>query len=272
MKSWRFLLIAVSVAFAWSCTLPADADDGILYYHGGPQLMKGGANIRMVQEFVRAKVGMKTAKVYCRFVFRNEGPATTARIGFPDGNEQDREHIDDPIVLKPGLRGFRSCVDNRPVTVRVERADLRKSEFAFFHVKNVRFGRNQTRVIEDWYETPLNVSNAWSNADSPNAPYPLWESRSFSYTMSSGASWKGNIGKATVQVDFESANLRSPNLAPFNIVEHKSIPWNDLPKSRIYWQGFSKPTVRRGGVVFYRRNFEPVVADDIFIVFGSKHR
>ena len=114
MKSLKLLVALLFVPAL------AHADDGILYFAGPPALMKSGAKIRMVSEFVLAKVRSTDAEVYCRFVLRNEGGATTARIGFPDGSDHDKEEDNDD---KPQLKRFRSVVDGKPVRLSIQKTD-----------------------------------------------------------------------------------------------------------------------------------------------------
>jgi hypothetical protein len=235
----------------------AHADDGILYIAGPPELMKSGAKIRMVSEFVLAKVRSTHAKVYCRFVLRNEGGATTARIGFPDGSDHDKEG-DDPDD-KPLLKKFRSVVDGKPVRLSIQKSGS-EDPFAFYHVKNVRFAAHQTLVIEDWYEQPLD------EGATDSATYI----KSFSYTMVSGASWKGLIHKAEVKVCFTNPILKKP--APVELDNCGEVygmkNLKRMPKNRVFYSGFSKAAVIPHGVVFRARNLKPVQQSNIQVAFG----
>ena len=257
--SHKALLAALSfLAFPAHC---AQADDGILFYHGEPELLRGGGTIRMTQEFVRAKIYKDKAKVYCRFWLHNDGKAKTVRVGFPDGSDHDREYTDEPEKLEPVLEKFRSTVNGRPVRVRLVRTDLRKHDFGFFHVKSVRFGLGETKVVEDWYELPLD-----SGATNSGNVYI----HSFMYPMFSGASWKGKIGQATVQIDFMKGSVSRPRLRKIGTEDspYSYRDWGELPKSTVYWRGFTKPRAQGRSVTFRRRHFEPGRADDVELYFG----
>src|SRR5262245_40040401 len=94
----KLVALAKTVFIIASIIFPiaATADDGILYYHGEPELLRNGGTIRMTQEFVRAKIYKDIAKVYCRFWLHNDGKAKTVRIGFPDGSDHDYEVLENP--------------------------------------------------------------------------------------------------------------------------------------------------------------------------------
>jgi hypothetical protein len=108
----------------------AGADDGWLYFNGAPKLMYGMSQIRMVREFVRVKIYEGHSRVYCRFVFRNDGPATVARIGFPDGDTRtdDDQGYAKGAKLKSSMGSFRSCVDGKATAITLERSKETENE------------------------------------------------------------------------------------------------------------------------------------------------
>lgn len=237
----------------------ARADDGVLYERGGPRLMKGNGTIRMVQEFVRAKVGTVAAKFYCRFVLKNEGPGTVARIAFPDGAMPDDDPDASPSAV---LKHFRSCVDGAPVRTETRRADAKES-FQLFHMKTVRFSRHQTRVVEDWYESPLD--------DGATSTFN-WYVRGLRYVMSSGGSWKGKIDKATVQIEFLTRRLVNPHPEPLDEIgdEYGFRHWDRVPRNYVYWGGFAQPYRQGRSLIFRRRNFKPDENSNIHLAFGAR--
>jgi hypothetical protein len=239
------------------------ADDGILYYQGIPQLMSGRTHIRMVQEFVLAKIGRKRARVYCRFVLRNEGKTSKARIGFPDGNDHDGEFTDVPT--KPSLHNFRSSVDSHPISTHI----MKGMDYPFFHVKTVWFRPRQTRVVEDWYDVPLDESATDMVAgDKGQASYYV---QGFRYIMASGGSWYGPIGRATVRITWLRPEMRRSmpvSLAKFGD-PGASKQWDRLPKNLVIYAGFSVPKVSARSISFYRSNFEPSRHSDIDLTFSA---
>ncbi|MBS1717898.1 MAG: hypothetical protein JSS72_09230 [Armatimonadetes bacterium] len=265
----KTLTVALLLALA-ACMV---ADDGVLYEFGAPRLMKGHPSIRMVQEFVRAKVlppnkhhrkefAWPSAKVYCRFVFRNDGPATTVKIGFPDICT-NREEED----TTPDLMNFHSEVDGQPVGIRYESGESIQG----FHVKHVHFGRHQTRVIEDWYEAPLS-----GGATNTHIKDDLMHIRQFHYVMFSGGSWKGPIGRATVVIDFLGFGSKTLSLRPaseFSRDESGAFGyehWDQINPSTLVWAGFAKPKLKGHRIEFRRTNFKPTEADDIDLFFRDE--
>ncbi len=63
---------------------PSSADDGGISFGGSPHLLKGHKSVSMRTEQIRIDVHEKIINVDCKFVFHNDGPACTVRMGFPD--------------------------------------------------------------------------------------------------------------------------------------------------------------------------------------------
>jgi len=262
MRPRRFpvlLLLAVGVA--------ARADDGILYSFGAPKLMHGESTVRMVREFVSAKVYTAHADVYCRFVIRNDGPPVNARIGFPDGSDHIYEDGETP---GPDMEDFRSRVDGNPVSTRVESPQAGSAQARFYHVKTVHFGPRQTRVIEDWYRGALSGGATDAVLAARKGGHEGLYAMEFEYVMESGGSWKGNISEATMRVDFMQKQVQHLHAVPqaqFGSPE-QPIMLKRLPRKNVVsWAGFSKPTVSGNRMVFRRRNFKPTEKDNVYLIF-----
>jgi hypothetical protein len=249
-KSMLLLVIAACAS--------ARADDGVLYFHGPPKLLKGGSHIRMVQEYVLAKIGETKADVYCRFVFHNMGGPSVVRVGFPDGVENHEEDGN----LKPAFKQFHSSVDGHAVATKMVKTPADES-YGFFYEKVIRFGKGQTRVVEDWYKTPL---------DDGATSSPYYYVRGFTYVMASGGSWDGKIGSATVKIQLLSKKLQHPHPVPIeqigNAIDYQG--WASIPKHFVFYSGFAKPTHAGNTLVFYRRRFKPTVVADIKLAFGAR--
>ena len=210
----------------------------------------------MRQEFVLAKIGFRRARVYCRFVFRNEGEGTKIRVGFPDGNDHDGEYPD--MKPKPSLRNFRSAIDGQAISTHV----MVGKDFPFFHVKTIAFRRHQTRVVEDWYDLPLNGSATGT---------PGYSIHGFSYTMRTGGSWYGLIGRAIVRISWHSPEMRHPKLVPIEKFGDpgESKAWDRLPRNLVIFTGFSIPRVSRNSVTFGATTLSPM-RDRIFIYRSAR--
>lgn len=267
MKRSTEALIVLSVLTTSTC---AFADDGILYTSGAPRLMHGESNIRMIRERVTANVYRKYSDVHCRFVFKNEGPATDARIGFPDGPEIGFEVGDKPYY---SLENFRSAVDGQSVIPKIEVTGVKPEggyvadyKAPVYHVKTVHFAKGQTRVVEDWYRS--RHSGGATNSKTKKGDDNLYVSQ-FTYVMASGGSWKGNISEAIVDVSFMEKPLRDIRTiaeSQFGDVT-ESINLGSLPKNRVIWSGFIQPRAKGNRVIFERHNFKPTAKDNITLTF-----
>ncbi|MFI5385265.1 MAG: DUF4424 family protein [Fimbriimonadales bacterium] len=176
----RVILTGLLLSAAYA--IPADdtAVDGI---GGNIKMMKGHPTIRMVSEDVRVKLPQATVRAV--FVFHNDGPATTVKIGFPEsGTGYDHG------TRRNSLFGyFRSYVDGKRIKVKREGNLHVEEEDNSYHIwwtKSVHFGRHQTRVIVDEYKGGI-------GGDTTNHAF-------FTYVMSTGGSWKGNIKRARITV------------------------------------------------------------------------
>jgi len=110
------------------------ADDGALTAGGSPGLVSGHPSVVMQRERVVLTAGLKTVHVDCTFVFHNEGPSCTVRMGFPDLAEGAEgtdyyERLDaakeNGRTLPPweGLIGFASWVDGKRVRTTLIRGN-----------------------------------------------------------------------------------------------------------------------------------------------------
>jgi len=246
----------------------AEADDGIPYRFGAPRLMHGESNIRMVLEFVSADVFRDHADVHCRFVLANDGPPVDARIGFPGGSDNS---YDDGSSPKPSLEHFRSAVDGKPVSTRVEFSSTGSGQAPLYHAKSVHFAMHQTRVVEDWYTGDLSGGGTNTLVSSrKNGQENLYVSQ-FEYVMGSGGSWKGNILQATVVVRFMEPRFRHLQGFPESQFGPplQSTRLNRLPREGVIWAGFATPGLDGNGMTFQRTNFKPTDRDNVHLWFDA---
>lgn len=168
------------------------ADDGGANSIGGAiELIKGKhPSIHMVSEFVKID-RLPEGRVYAKFTFYNDGPATDVLMGFPaSGYGEGRR---DPQFLN----GFRSWVDGKPIKTILRPATKQTGDdVKAWYVKTVHFAQGQTRVVEDRYTGGgKDVSDGW---------------HAFTYILSTGASWKGPIGYAKIVCDLSGLRKYSP--------------------------------------------------------------
>jgi len=218
-RLWLPAVLLLFITLAWS-------DDGAIIGIGGTIApMKSHPSIVLRSEVVRVKMNSEYADVDCTFVLHNTGKATSALIGFPErGGGTD---------VGPSARGFeyfRSFVDGKPVKVRVYKQEGGYGGYSRWYVKRVYFRAGQTRVIRNLYRMQL-------GGDSTGG-------RSFEYTLSTGASWKGKIGRADIVIQLTGPALRN------------ATEWHIYPK------GYQRV---KNQIVWQFRNFEP--REDIDIRF-----
>ncbi|MCE5200498.1 MAG: hypothetical protein ABFD54_14035 [Armatimonadota bacterium] len=181
------------VAFLFTCNALVVADDGGVHGVGGSaELIKPEhSSIRMIREQVNAQVlrSWRTPpRVRCEFVFKNEGKATTVKMGFPEMSAGELAPIPDKNVT--ALDGYLSWVDGKPVKTRiVPSRNNGDQNYQAWHIKDVSFAAGQTRTIVDSYSGGMGGDvdgNRW-----------------FNYILKTGASWKGPIGKAAIKVNIK---------------------------------------------------------------------
>jgi hypothetical protein len=163
----------------------ANGNDTAVRGVGGTiQAMDAHPTVRLVREKVHARLTWEGAKVRCEFVFRNEGPATTVKMGFPEESSGGVEPM-----KESSFKGFRSYVDGRLASTSFILSKPREEEFDYrgWHVKSVPFAANQERKVVNEYTAPLGEDSMGG--------------RFFTYILTTGSSWKGNVGEAEIIVD-----------------------------------------------------------------------
>lgn len=188
MKKSLLLLIIFSFAFMLF------ADDAHVECYGGGagtvnsdrqyyQLVQD-EDIAMTAEHVLITMYEDYYTVDARFWLKNEGEAKTIEIGFPENIwewHNGRHYLED----------FETFVDDEKVQVkRFENPDNDRIEL-FWYVKQVHFEKNQTRQTRVKYKCPYGVtaSGLYFGIDG-----------FFDYIYGTGKSWKGPIGKITVDI------------------------------------------------------------------------
>ncbi|MEO5618802.1 MAG: hypothetical protein ABIS67_13625 [Candidatus Eisenbacteria bacterium] len=180
----------------------AAADDGSVETVGGAvRLMKTRSGVRMVSEVVKARVGRDLVQVDCEFVMKNEGPADTVLVGFPDGSMGPyrgggEEHE---------IESFRSWVDGAEVKCqRAPDADGVNASVGSWWTKRVVFPSGAVRRIRNRYEVPPSWHPTGPGAEGPNSTAGY---RAFRYILWTGASWNGTIGTAEIVVTLNGIPL-----------------------------------------------------------------
>lgn len=239
----------------------AFANDANLSVGGSPQLLKGHATVRMLREKIAMTVGAEATKVACDFWFKNEGRDCTLQVGFPDeGNANE----DAEAGTKPtsNFTYFHSWVDGRKVPTKLVQGE----DEVGWHVKTVRFAAGATVHVRDEYA----ASNGSGIAAAGNTQGAcLWAE----YTVHTGSSWKGTIGKSEIDVTFSRrfAPGRLRVVAAAKLSKHedgRNLDHAPFPKrGTIVYRGVSKPGVHGRTLSFVRTNWRPTEEDDLNLWF-----
>ena len=183
------------LVFALLAVMPVCANESALAVRGGAlQLLGEHRDVRMVSAHISADVWTKGTHVRCEYALHNEGPAQTVTLGFPDTPDEPASERS-PYHLQQ----FQSWADGKPLTVRLRAT--RRTESAGperWFVRDLWFARGQTRTVVDTYVQP----NGWWGDDSRWFPYTIW----------TAGSWKGPVGRLTVDVQWREPQLWSLDL------------------------------------------------------------
>ncbi len=161
-------------ALAWS-------NDTAVWGVGGViEPMKSHPSVELRSHRVMVTLTPSYADVECTFVLHNTGQATSVLIGFPEsGGGVD-------VDPTRGFERFRSYVDGKRVKVRVINAEKERDSYWRWYVKRVSFRAGQTRVVRNTYRMSLGLFGTGE--------------RFFEYVLTTGASWKGAIGRSEIVV------------------------------------------------------------------------
>lgn len=163
-------------------------DSGISGVGGSLTLIKGEhTSVRMVRETVTMTLEPEDYLVTVDFVFRNEGPAATVIMGFPESGAGDVS----ANPTKSAMRSFTSWVDGAVVKTRWVPVKSRpdEGEYKSHWVKEVRFGAGQTRKIRVRYRSYYGGSA--SGGLSTFVRYDF-----------TGANWKGKVDESVLNITF----------------------------------------------------------------------
>lgn len=258
-------LCAVAVC-ALSLTQVARANDGGIAWGGSPKLLSNHPSIAMQSEVITMTVGKENVTVDCRFVFKNSGRATTVRMGFPDEGAGDMDRDEDADTSNSAWKktrpqsaftSFKSWVNGVPIKTELIRSDNPSQNW---HAKTVYFPATSTRTVRDLYTVPLGGQIA---------RYGYYQ-QAF-YTLHTGASWRGSIGRSEIVVRF----LRGyATLTPMRLQKDDPEQVEKLLRGKTsHYIVYRAPSVAQAKELtlrFVRTNWNPTKDDDIQLFFGYK--
>jgi len=172
---------------AFGLTSHCLADDTFLGASAQGAYPLSSKDIALVLERVSVVLSRRSAEVDCVFVFRNNGPAQEALIGFPEGPLPGPEQRGDTR-----LHSFRAWVEGRRVSVRIQPASapgraIPGLRVTRWHTFRVRFARGQVRTVRNCY---------WVHP----SEHSLGGVR-FNYILTTARTWKDEkIGQAQIRV------------------------------------------------------------------------
>jgi hypothetical protein len=217
-------------------------------------------SVSMQSEVVKLVVHWNRVETEADFVFLNSGKACNVKMGFPDfGLWAYAYPRKKPETM---FTSFRSYVDGKPVkTVLV----LGKGHGEQWQTKTVAFPANGKRIVREAYTTDL------GGAAVDKRPWAF-----VCYLLHTGASWKGNIGTATILVTFApDSEVAAPldvliadaaTSTPKSIADHLAKPGGVLV------MGPTKPTVDGRTLKFETQNWRPTERDDVYVGFAYPKR
>ncbi len=156
--------------------------------------------------------------VDAKFWFKNEGNEKTISIGFPENNLErfdKREEFED----------FTTYVDNKKVDVKKYENPENSLSKLFWHVKQVYFGKGQVRQTRVKYKCNYGIIASGLYFGIDGFLY---------YVYGTGKSWKGSIGKITVDVrnltttkyimNIRFLNKEYGSISSYGVYDYKPFP------------------------------------------------
>ncbi len=266
-----YSVILVFLLYLLACASLSFADDGGLAYGGSPRLLKGHPTVTMLRELIQITVSKESfLKADCLFVFTNNGPACSVRMGFPDegdaASDPDKDYDGDNVLKTPPkttFESFVSYVQGSKVATRLIRAN---ESGHYWHTKTVKFPAHASIEVRDVYTQYGGGGVAVCGGQVASA-------MQIGYILHTGASWHGNIGRCEVVVTFKSDSMpKTLKAVPIGKVSYDSdgryLKIGIPSKNVVVWKGPCPPSVNGRTLRFVRQNFRPREKDDIELTYG----
>jgi hypothetical protein len=259
------LTLLTSLCAASFSTSTALADDGGISFGGNPTLLTGHKSVSMKSEVIKMEIHKESIKVDCLFVFHNDGPDATVRMGFPDRGEGAQiPYEGEPLPtknLKATFTSYDSWVDGKKVPTKLIPTDDRS---IFWHTKTVNFKANKDCVIRDVYTLPPGQQVTTDNG----MYYQTY------YILHTAASWKGAIGDAKIEVTFAPDSVKPPlvlkDRKQLKDQDLDHVGWPKQPAGVVFYEAPCVPTVKGSTITFVKSNLRPTKKDDIHLFYGYR--
>lgn len=238
MKNTLFILLFILI-----CVFNTFADIAPNPIHAKGIITVGNNDIRMASERVVIDLYKDSSVVECHFYMKNEGKDQKINIGFPEMNFHyftktlAEDYTNTFNVYENGIEI--SKIDSYSPDLKLPADSLlfqQKSKIDYhdqpWHLWDSYFKEGEIKTIKVRYRLPTGIIKSRCNF--------------FTYLLSTGAGWKGNIDTAVIIVNLKGIS---------NDLILKALPENYVLKENQFIWKFS--------------NLEPTTNDDIKIYFES---
>ncbi len=212
---YLFLIMAIYLIFLFPTTLLGD--DTLVGGNGYTVFPINTDKIQMLSEHVKITMGsynssesavpIRKAFVRCIFVFKNiSNKGIKAIVGFPTDIYDGYGGL-----ILPDLNDFTSYISGRPVKVEIKKEIIGEKTKIAITAPTFQYyegGQKKVKPYRYWYTWEVNFpalkkvvlkNSYWITLSSDQ------EKQWFDYILTTGANWKGNIGKAVIEVIYPSA-------------------------------------------------------------------
>ncbi|MEO7453739.1 MAG: hypothetical protein ABIV13_03135, partial [Fimbriimonadales bacterium] len=203
----RSVLLWLTIAVCYQ----AVANDGWWASTGSVAGFGKHESIQMVEEDISIRLLAESAEVEVTFMFKNHGTATVVTMGFPE------EHAG---LKDAGMLGFRSWVDGVEVVThrQTKLEDEESRHWKAVWLKDVRFDAGQSRKVRVTYKAEYGGNTSGS--------------RRLNYTLETGATWKGQIERCHILVDWSGWDIGPPELRFLRTASVKEQKWARTSRHR----------------------------------------
>jgi hypothetical protein len=259
------------VIFFGVFSTPAWADAARISAGGAVHQMHGDGTVSMESEIVRIKISDHLQKVDCIFNFKNNGPASCVRIGFPDfTNMPDPTSKETLTNLKPTFLTYQCYVEDKESKSKLVPSDDDyggDDDVKLWHASDVQFPANSSVTVHCSYSQLPDLSP--TSMQEPIRQF-IKVTR---YILQTAASWEGPVKQADIYVTFDTDVAPKP----IELVSLQELMKSKVKSEKTFWDAASIHTVCYSASVtpsvdgqelhFTLINFRPTEKDDIVVLY-----